>query len=236
MIHPAGGMTTARVALLLMLVGCGPGSNAADAAPDIDNGTCGSMLRFTGEYVDWDNDTTFCGLPGSVFTVRGSGTTVTLNAPNGRVDLCVPDQAVTLIDITPPRTIPGCKPDPMMNLVYSLPGLAVANKAVVLAGGFWSGRTFVQGRETHDTAKAQVYVHVVGPARAVSLDAGHTHGPIQAVVTSTWAPGDTGHEVFIPDVDPAGGSATLSIAGDAIGAGSIPLVANTMTTLTVITH
>jgi hypothetical protein len=56
------------------------------------------------------------------------------------------------------------------------------------------------------------------------------------VVTDTWAAGDTGHEVFIPDVDPAGGFATLSVAGGATGAGSIPLVAGKMTTLTVITH
>jgi hypothetical protein len=107
---------------------------------------------------------------------------------------------------------------------------------VIQAGGFWSGRTFLQGRETYDMTKAQVYVHISGPARAVSLDAAHSHGPPQAVVDKTWAPGDTGHEVFIPDVDPAGGSATLSVTGGAIGAGSIPLAAGKMTTLTVITN
>lgn len=229
-------MTTARLVLLLMIAGCGGGSNAADAAPDIDNGTCGAMIRFTGEYVDWDNDTTFCGLPGSIFTVRDTGLKDTL-PPNGRVDVCVPDQPTTLIDITPPSTIPSCKTvDPMLMLKYLLPGIAVANKAVILAGGFWSGRTFLQNRETYDLTKAQVYVHIDGPARAVSLDSAHAHGPLQAVVDKTWAPGDTGHEVFIPDVDPSGGTATLSVAGGAVGAGSIPLAAGKMTTLSVITH
>lgn len=228
-------MTTARIALLLAVAGCGGGSGSVDAAPDIDNGTCGAMLRFTGEYVDWDNDTTFCGLPGSVFNIPGVGPKM-INAPNGRVDLCIPDQATTQIDITPPSTIPGCKVVANPQLKYSLPGIAVASKAVILAGGTWSGRTFIDGRQTYDPAKAQVFVHISGTARAVSLDASHAHGQIQAVAISMWAPGDTGHDVFIPDVDPAGGSATLSVAGGAIGEGSIPLVAGKMTTLTVVTH
>lgn len=228
-------MTTARIVLLVAIAGCGGGSGSVDASPDIDNGMCGAMLRFTGEYVDWDNDTTFCGLPGTVFTIPGVGPK-TITAPNGRVDLCIPDQPTTRLDITPPSTIPDCKVVSDPQLKYSLPGIAVANRAVILAGGSWSGRTFIDGRETYDPAKAQVFVHIDGPARAVSLDASHTHGPIQAVATTLWAPGDTGHEVFIPDVDPAGGSATLSVAGGATGTGSIPLVAGKLTTLTVITH
>jgi hypothetical protein len=229
-------MNTARLSFLVAVAGCGGcggGSGSVDAAPDIDNGTCGAMLRFTGEYVDWDNDTAFCGLPGSVFTIPGVGDK-TIAAPNGRIDFCIPDQPTTQMDIRPPATVPECKTD--KTNTYQLPGIAVANKAVILAGGTWSGRTFVQGRESYDPAKAQVYVHVDGPAHAVSLDAAHSPGQIQAVATNMWAPGDTGHEVFIPDVDPSGGSAMLSVAGGAIGAGSIPLVAGKMTTLTVVTH
>jgi hypothetical protein len=232
-------MNRARIVLLLIVAGCdgcGGGSGSVDAAPDIDNGMCGTMLRFTGEYVDWESDTTFCGLPGTDFTIPG-GATQRIIAPNGRIpDICVPDQPTTLLDITPPSSLPSCKviPDPQPK--YSLPGIAVVNKAVILAGGFWSGRTFIDGRETYDAAKAQVYVHIDGPARAVSLDASHSHGPAQAVTTNMWAPGDTGHEVFIPDVDPSGGSVTLLVAGGAIGTGSIPLVAGKMTTLSVVTH
>jgi len=40
--------------------------------------------------------------------------------------------------------------------------------------------------------------------------------------------------VFLPDVDPAGGSATLAIEGGAIGAGAIPLSAGKLTLVTVI--
>jgi hypothetical protein len=230
-------MNRAIISLLAVAgcTACGGGSGSADAAPDIDNGTCGAQLRFTGDYLDWDSDTTFCGMPGTDFAIPGGGTQ-RLVAPNGRIDFCIPDQATTLLDITPPSILPGCKVVSDPQLKYSLPGIAVASKAVILAGGSWSGRTFIDGRETYDPAKAQVYVHIVGPAHAVSLDLSHVHGAPQAVATTTWAPGDTGHEVFIPDVDPAGGSATLTVAGGAIGAGPIPLAAGKMTTLTVVTH
>jgi hypothetical protein len=203
-----------------------------EAAVDIDNGMCGSLLRFTGECIDWNSDRNFCDMNNAVATVRDTGLQDML--PHGRINLCVPNQPVTLIDITPPAVNPDCQADKTHH--YQLSALAIANKAVILAGGLWSGRTFVETTNSYDPAKAQVFVHVDGTPRAVSLDSAHSHGPIQAVVTATWAPGDTGHEVYIPDVDPAGGSATLTVAGGAVGAGSIPLVAGKMTTLSVIAH
>jgi hypothetical protein len=119
---------------------------------------------------------------------------------------------------------------------YFLSAIGVANKAVILAGVPWHGRNFIKDREMVTPGKAHVYVHIAGPAHAVSLDAGHSYGKIQAVVTDTWANGDSGHEVFIPDIDPVGGTATLSVDGGAVGTGSIPLEADKITTLTVITH
>ena len=109
--------------------------------------------------------------------------------------------------------------------------IAVANKAVILAGGFWSGRAFGMARQAVDPTKAQVFVHVNGTPREVSLAA--AHGTAQAMAADTWAPGSTGHEVFFPDVDPAGGSTMLS-AGSAIGTGSIPLVAGKMTDVSIL--
>jgi hypothetical protein len=214
-----------------LLLACGGGSGAHDAAPDIDNGTCGAMLRFTGDYVNWDNDTHFCGVFGAKFQAQQGGATST-TAPNGRFDLCVPDQPTTLVDIAPPAMLPDCVIDRTQS--YPLPGLAVANKQVILAGGAWHGRTFLTGQVTFDPALAQVYVHVDGTPRAVSLDLGHAHGQAMAVATDTWAPGNVGHEVFFPDVVLGGGSATLSVEGGAIGTGSIPLVAGKITTLSVI--
>jgi hypothetical protein len=228
-------MPVIRLSSIVLLCACGGGDGGVprDTPPDIDNGICGSLLRFTGEYVNWENDTAFCGVFGAKFQAeQGGGSAST--APNGRFDLCVPAQALTLVDIVQPVTVPDCITD--KTRTYPLPGIAVANKDVILAGGLWSGRTFLDNQVTFDSAKAQVYVHVDGTAHAVSLDSAHAHGPIQAIVDKTWAPGNIGHEVFIPDVDPAGGSATLSVDGGAIGSGSIPLVAGKMTTLAVIAN
>ncbi len=223
--------TVRSAAVLVAICACGSSASPRDAPADIDNGTCGSLVRFTGEYVDWDSGTAFCGIFDAQFQVEGTGVTAT-TAPNGRFDLCVPDEPVVLVDITPPAdgspcALPQSDPQP----TYTLPAIAVANKAVIEAGGAWSGRGFVTGRETVDLTKAQVFVHVNGTPRQLSLTA--AHGPAQARVNGTWAAGDTGSEVFFPDVDPGSGTTTLS-AGTAIGAGSIPVVAGKLTNLSII--
>ena len=219
-------------ALVIAFAACGGGDPPPDVfVPiDIDNGECGAEVRFTGELVDWDwTETHACGIFGAGFRVPGA-IAPNNTAPNGRFDLCVPDQATTVLEVTPPAAASDCT-DPDGGL-YTMPGLAVANKLVIQSGGFWSGRAFPDGRETIDPAKAQVFVHVDGTPRAVSIAA--THGEVQAQVAETWAPGDTGHEVFFRNVDVTGGSTTLSVAGGATGTGTIPLAANTITMISVI--
>jgi hypothetical protein len=219
---------TQWLALGLLIPACnGDSPNDAMVPLDIDNGTCGDMVRFTGEYVDWDETgTAFCGVFGATFRAReGGGTSST--APNGRFDLCVPDQPITLVDITPPTQPSACSATPGS---YTMPGIAVASKNVIFAGGFWSGRAFVVGRQAVDPAKAQVFVHVHGAPVQVSIVAGH--GEAQAM-NGTWGPGDVGQEVFFPDVDPNGGQTTISAAG-AIVPESIPLVAGAMTNVTIV--
>lgn len=226
---------TALCTLFFSIGACGDdGSGPVDAKTptvDIDNGSCGDAIRFTGEYVDWDKDSSFCGINDALFQVQGDGA-MDSTAPNGRFDLCVPDQAVTLLDITHPTGTSQCTTPPG---TYNLPAIAVANRSVILAGGFWSGRAFTMGRQTFDPTKAQVLVHVEGTARALSITA--SHGPTQAISTTTWGLGDTGHDVYFPDVDPSGGTTTLSVAGGgAIGAGALPLVAGTMTNVSIIVN
>jgi hypothetical protein len=159
-------------------------------------------------------------------------------APNGRFEgICVPNAAVTLLDVTPSTGNSQCTTPASP---YPMAGIAVANKSVILAGGFFSIRTFTTARRTSffqaagltfDPAKAQVFVHVDGAPRAVSIAA--AHDATQAVSATTWGPGDTGHEVFFPNVDPGSGTTMLTVAGGAIGTGSIPLAAGKFTYLTV---
>ena len=209
-----------------------------DAAPvpvDIDNGSCGEQIRFTGEYVDWDNDATFCGINDALIEVVGGSMDGT--APNGRFDLCIPDAPTTRVDITQPTATSQCTVPPS---TYTIPTILVANKAVIQSGAFYSGRSFTTMRQTSfftmvgaafDPTKAQVVVHVDGIPRTVALAA--AHGTAQAIMATAWAPGAAGHEVFFPNVDVGSGTTTLTMDGFVLGTGAIPLVAGTITNVTL---
>jgi hypothetical protein len=228
-----------RVAVMFALVGCGgcgdDGGGPIDApiTIDIDNGSCGDQLRFTGEYVDWDTDASFCGIFDALFEVQGGGGAMDNTAPNGRFDLCISGtDPVTVLDITPtadnsPCTTPASP--------YPLAGVAIANAAALRAGGFWSGRNFTQAREaslgvTLDPQKAHLFVHVDGPARTIAVDLGH--GAPQTITGTTWGAGDTGIEVFFPNVD-VGLATVTATGGSAIGTGGVPLASNKITNVSL---
>lgn len=223
-------------------VGCGDDGGAADASIviDIDNGSCGDQLRFTGEYVDWDTNTSFCGIGEATIEVEGDGAMDT-TAPNGRFDLCIPQTSpTTKLIVTQPSGNSQCTSPPAG---YSVPTILFANRDVIQAGGFFSGRAFTTARQqtlfqsvgaAFDSNKAQVLVHVNGTPRAVSLAA--AHATTQANMTSTWGAGDIGKDVFFPNVDVGAGTTTLSVDGGAIGTGSIPLIAGTITNVSVLVH
>lgn len=238
--------TRIGLVLLVTLAACGDDGAAVDGGPadtilvvDIDNGSCGDTIRLTGEYVDWDSDASFCGINAAVFEVEGDGQ-MDSTAPNGRFDLCTPDQAATKLTITQPSgnsqcTVPGAP--------YTLPTILYVRKDVILAGAFYSARSWTTAKQdaiftasgaAFDGSKAQVHVHVDGNAtHAVSIAA--AHGTAQAIAAggTTWATGETGKDVFFPNVDVGSGTTMLTVAGGAIGGGSIPLVAGTLTNVTV---
>jgi hypothetical protein len=239
-------MPSRFVVLLVLASACGAcgddgakpdGSMCTPLVIDSDNASCGDQLRFTGEYVDWDVDVGFCGIFEALFEVSGGAMDTT--APNGRFDLCISNTAAqTLLDITPSATASQCSNPPSS---YNLPGIAVANKAVIGAGVLFSGRNITTARQTtffqsagitFDAAKAQVFVHVEGTPRALTLAA--AHAAPQAVVATAWAAGDTGHEVFFPNVDVGAGTTSLEMTGCAIGTGSIPLAAGKITNVTIL--
>ncbi len=219
--------------------GCGDdGGGAVDATPviDIDNGQCGTQLRFTGELVDFDSsEASFCGVNGAKFE---AGAMTSNTAPNGRFDLCVDKTSVTNVTVTPATTMSGCSSMPG---TYNLPIIAVASPATIQAGAFFSGRAFTMQREStlftavgaaFDASKAQVIVHVDGAQRGVALLA--SHATTQAFNGTTWAAGETGKDVFFPNVDVASGSTMLTVVGGAIGTGSIPLQAGKLTLVAVL--
>lgn len=233
--------------VLLVTVGCGDdGSSTGDGGPedvmivvDIDNGSCGDQVRLTGEYVDWDTETSFCGINEAVLEVEGGGA-MDSTAPNGRFDLCTPDQATTRLNITQPSGNSQCTVTPA---AYSIPTILFVRKDVIQAGGFYSARSWTTAKQdaiftasgtTFDAGKAQVHVHVDGDPRAVTIAA--AHGTAQAIATegATWTEGSTGVDVFFPNVDVGSGETMLTITGGSVGAGTIPLVAGTLTNVTVV--
>ena len=223
----------------LGLGACGPGSATPDGpfTIDIDNGSCGDQIHFTGELVDWDTEARFCGIFDALVQVQGGGP-MDRTAPNGRFEgICVPDQPVTLLDVTPPAGNSPCTATPSP---YPMAGIAVAHRDVIRAGGFFSARAFTTFRRDEFFAQAgfsfapalaQVLVHVHGTPRPVSIDA--AHAPAQAIAGTTWAEGNVGHDVYFPNVAVGGGKAMLSVEGGAIGTGEIPLVGGKFTYVSV---
>lgn len=220
----------------LAVVGCSDGASK-DASVDIDNGSCGAQLRFTGEYVDWDTHTAFCGIKGATLDVASAPT-----APNGRFDLCLPAaNASTTLVITQPAMSSECSHP---TSTYTMPTVIYASKAVIKGGGFYSARSitmarlpafFTQIAETYDPAKAIVVVHVNGATpRAISLVG--DHGAPQVIAGASWAAGDTGSDVVFPNVAATTGKVKLSFAGGGIGEGDIPVTAGTITNVAVIAN
>lgn len=227
-------MAMAKSAVLLAAVcACGDPAPAADAmTTDVDNGMCGGQLRFTGELVDWDSGAAFCGIFGASIQVQGASDKES-TAPNGRFDMCIPDQPTVLLDVAPPAEASPCarpneptSPDDR----YALPAIAVASKAVLAAGGMWSGRAFVTPRQVVTPGRAQVFVHVNGAPRTVAIEA--QHAGAQVLSGGSWTAGSTGTDVFFLDVAPGNGS-TILTAGGAVGTSSIPLVAGRITMISI---
>lgn len=224
----------------LVLAACSD-DGGKDASVDIDNGSCGDQVRFTGEYIDWDSGTAFCGIKDATLEVEGGGA-MDGTAPNGRFDLCLPGANVnTRVNITQPTAASECTQPAS---TYPMPTILYASKAVIRGGGFFSARSMTVARQTSfftqigqpfDAARGQVVVHVNGVTpRAVTLSG--DHGAPQVNSGSGWAAGDTGIDVVFPNVAIGSGKAKLSIAGGGLGEGDIPVIAGTITNVALIAN
>ena len=194
----------------------------------------GQPLTFTGEYVDWsttDDASFFCGIFQATFTVHGDATRTNQTNPNGRFTLSLVPAETTQIDITPPTAQSECS---QPKSTYSVPGIMIANASVIASGQMVSARAFTvaQMPAGYDGTKAQVFVHVDGTPRAVSITG--THDATQAFNGTTFVAGDTGDNVYFPNLDPTGGTTTISTTGTALGTGTVPVAAGTFTYVTLV--
>jgi hypothetical protein len=151
---------------------------------------------FTGELVDFDSTASaFLGVHDATFTVRGDTSRTAQTAPNGRFELCLGIEPQTLVDVTP---APGSG---------YIGGIAVVTKEVAPTG-VYSIRSFTMDDGErffgYLADRAQVYVHVAGNPRTVTISAASERA--YAFDGTSWQGGeDRGTDVFFSNVDPAGG-------------------------------
>jgi hypothetical protein len=211
-----------RLALCaLVLAAC---SDDAPAIPDGPPDPCAPEMEVTGEYVDWDStEATFKGVMGAKFTLQSDSTKTANTAPNGRFIMPCIKAEDGLINV-----------EPMAGSNY-VPGVVVVDKALIQTGAMLSYRSFTTTRGADfgfDASKAGVFVHVEGTPRAVTVAGA---GSPFAFDGTTWAAGNTGKNVYFPGVVPGiTGMATVSMAGTAVGTGSVPVSAGSITYLTIL--
>lgn len=219
---------------LFSLVACSddnPGMpiDAPDAPIDASFDTlpgCGGDITFTGEYVDWDSTVaSFQGIFEARFTVVPIASRTALTAPNGRVTLCLTDGATVRVTATHPMYTPAVfLADPRVftpvGSVFSARGLAVADRDAHY-GALMTGMTY-------DDERAHVLVDTRGTASPITLSSGT---PSYAYNAEAWALGNTGAQVFFPNVPVGTGVATLG--GPFVGPNQIELVADQLTVVPV---
>jgi hypothetical protein len=219
-----------RIALTALVVGgcsCNNDTHPVDAAPVV----------FMGEYVDFlSTENVFCGILDAKWTLHDRADLTDMTNPNGRVSFTLPPMERWQFDITPSARASECTMPP--GQMYNVPGIAIVDAQVVAAGGEYSSRAYsttVAQTFGFMPGLAQVLIHVDGTPRAVQIAA--PHAATQAFTEAGgWAAGDTGENVFFPNVDPSSGTTMVTVTGGAVGTGEIPLSGGTFTYLTVIAN
>ena len=209
--------------LIALIAACGDDGHSVDAGP----------TTVTGELVDMESTDTgfFCGIMGATVTVHGDSSQTVMTNPNGRIENLTIHEARAQLDIMPPAAMSQCSNPPS---IYTMPAVMIVDAQVAASGAIISARMPTMADAANfsiDTSKAQVLVHVDGMARAVSITG--NHDATKAFNGSTWAAGDTGENVFFPNVDPASGTTLVSMSNSQ-GTGSVPLVAGSFTFLTIV--
>jgi hypothetical protein len=223
-------MPRVRLVLTLAIAGChGDSNDTADAAvaPHMDAAdNCGAAAIYvTGEYLDWDSSATaFKGIGDATLTVQDEPTKTTRTETSGRFQLCPANDTQNLVTVEPKPPYIG--------------GTIVVLKEVTGSNGNFRLRSYTKdrgqmGASPFDPTKAQLFVHVVGAERAIDVPAKHDSA-IHFTGTA-WAAGDTGIDVYLPNVDPTGGSTKLAVT-NATPVGLIPLTPGQFTYVVIVAH
>jgi hypothetical protein len=243
------GRTPALIAISIA-TGCpSPAHHVTDAAiavdgpPDVALPADADLVDYsvTGEYLDWDSTTLVpCPIVGATWTVTYDNTRVATTDSTGSFTISLTSYYVEM-DVEPPSVATTCTTPQSQ---YDLRAHAIVPPAVHYAGGHFVARSLTADRvstfyaaigSAFDVTRGNLLVHIDGPQRAVSITS--PHAAEQAFDGSQWSAGATGTDVYFPNIDLSGGAATtVTVAGSAIGAGSVTLVAGKIFLMTVITN
>jgi hypothetical protein len=233
------------LAMTIGLTSCGPSPGTADAAidgapdgaPDAvpDAAGCGADLFFTGEYLDWSSTTTtFLGLGGTTWSVRGDTSRTDVSNFNGRVELCISRTGNSVIDAV----------DTANPLVY-LDGVFVVDPAVFLpSGSYFSAKNFTTTaaedfyQQTFgagfDAARGHLLVQKLGPPIPITSSLGGTAVAVDNADDLTWTPGNSGGLVLFANIDLSSGTQTTLSSGTAfVGPTTIQLEPGKLTMTTI---
>jgi hypothetical protein len=224
-----------RVIAMLFLAACSDDAAATDAAPsdasaldatDAPPGPCGTDRFLTGEYVSWDSTpATFAGIPFAQWTVRGEPSRTATTNPNGRLELCIGNAAISVIDIAKAEFLPAifvADPD-----VYAPTGTYFSAKSFSTA----RARTFYESVGlTFDAQRGHVLVQKQGTAIPLTLSAGGASFAVDDSDDTTWTAGNTGGLVLFANIDLTSATHTmLTSSTPFVGASDLPLEPGTLT-------
>ena len=185
-----------------------PDGGAADA------GMCGAQLLFTGEYVDWDSTPADAmGIYDAQVAAQSNPDGAVSSAPNGRVILCLPASAGSVVTFTHPDYLPVryTVAPAAVDGPFSIRGLTPAR-----ADALFSTELGI----TRDVAAAQVLVAVRSypggtPVSGAQVSIGNQNvSSFTDTGDGTYGPGDTlagGAFVLFGNVETTGGSTTVSV-------------------------
>jgi hypothetical protein len=223
-------MGRAPALIALALAACDVPASTPDAAIDANL----VDFTFTGTFLDWDSP---CPIAGATWTATYDDQRTTMTDATGSFTLALASYTA-LVDVTPPS-----EPSTCAGGTYSIPGIAIAPPAVSLANGVVVARSMTQARAAtfyvsigapFDPTRGNLLIHVNGTPRAFAI--AEPHATAQAFNGTAWAAGDTGADVFFPNIAiPLSKRATVTVAGgNAIGLGAVQLAPGTITFMTVI--
>ena len=222
---------------LALAAGCGSGTHATVDAitPPPDAGIDADLVDFsvTATYLDWDSTAAHpCPIAGATWTAHYDNTRTAVTGATGTFTIRLAVY-LWLLDLQQPTAPSSCASSPGS---YTIGANAIITPAVYYAGGHFVMRSLTDARAAafaFDPARGNLLVHVDGPAREVAISS--ASAPAQAFDGSAWTAGATGQDVFFPNIDLTDTTMpAVSVSGGAVGTGSIPLAAGTLTYMTVI--